>query len=158
MSQYVEDGYIEPNYTEEENSSSSVPCDLTIVTDKLNNINSSIINIDDRLDYLNTRFANLTDSINSLVSIVSSLALKEDLLNLATKEDLTHIVLSSLNGVGSEHRDGTYVKVSGRDTVYAVERSYHSLYSDNGYTVHYDLVSSDGYRVTAPEALLTKQA
>ncbi|HUH42148.1 MAG TPA: hypothetical protein VLZ29_03450 [Sulfurimonas sp.] len=155
---YVGLGYVEPNYTEGDNSSSTVSCDLTVVTEKLNNIDASVINIYDRLDYLNTRFANLTNSINSLVSTVSSLASKEDLLNLATKEDLTHIVLNSLNGVGSEYKDGTLVKVSGRDTVYAVERSFHSLYSDNGYTVHYDLVSVDGYRVTVPEALLTKQA
>jgi len=70
--------------------------------------------------------------------------------------DIENIILPSLNGNGSEYKDGVQVKVSGREAVYTVERSYHSLYSDNGYTVHYDLVSSDGYRVTAPEALLTK--
>lgn len=86
-----------------------------------------------------------------------------DTTNLATKtdiellsSDISHIVLPSLNGNGTEFKDGSSVTVNGRETVYNVERSYHSLYADNGYTVHYDLVSVDGYRCTVPEALLTK--
>lgn len=88
----------------------------------------------------------LLNSINSLVSKVDSIDTK-----------LQNLSLSSLDGNGCEFRDGVKVVVSGRSSIiYTVERSFISLYSDNGYTVHYDLLSSDGYRCTVPEALLTK--
>lgn len=63
--------------------------------------------------------------------------------------------LNSLNGNGSEFADGTKVTVSGRVPQYTVTRSFFSIYSDNGYTVHYDLESAEGHKLTAPEALLT---
>ena len=62
----------------------------------------------------------------------------------------------TLNGDGAEFKDGVLVKVLGRDTVYLVSRSFFTSYSDNAYTIHYDLVSDDGYKLTVPESLLTK--
>lgn len=62
----------------------------------------------------------------------------------------------SLNGNGSEYIDGTEVTVSGRDTVYTVVRSYMTIYTDSGYTVHYDLEATNGAKLSSPEALLTK--
>lgn len=85
----------------------------------------------------------------------TNLATKTDISSLA-HYDVSNIILPSLNGNGSEFIDGVEVKVFGRDTVYTVDRSFMSLYSDNGYTVHYDLTSVDGYKCTVPEALLTK--
>lgn len=63
--------------------------------------------------------------------------------------------LPSLNGNGAEFMDGTSVTVSGRIPIFTVIRSFFSIYSDNGYTVHYDLESVDGHKLTAPEALLS---
>lgn len=63
--------------------------------------------------------------------------------------------LPSLNGNGSEFVDGTKVTVEGRGIVYTVERSYMTLYQDNSYTAHYDVVSDNGAKVSCPEALLT---
>lgn len=64
--------------------------------------------------------------------------------------------LPSLNGDGCEHLDGTEVTVVGRDTVYSVTRSFHTIYADNAYIVCYDLQSTDGHKLTCPESLLTK--
>lgn len=69
---------------------------------------------------------------------------------------ITSSPLESLNGNGSEFIDGTLVNVSGRDTIYSVSRSYMTIYADSGYTVHYDLVSDNGAKLSCPEALLTK--
>jgi len=63
--------------------------------------------------------------------------------------------LLSLNGNGGEYPDGKEVLVYGRDTIYKVSRSYISLTDNNAYTTVYDLVSSTGISITAPEALLT---
>lgn len=62
----------------------------------------------------------------------------------------------SLNGNGAEYTDGVFVTVNGRETVYTVKRSYMTIYSDSGYTVHYDLESASGEKLSSPEALLTK--
>ena len=63
---------------------------------------------------------------------------------------------SSLDGNGSEFLDGDRVVLKGRENViYTVSRSFIAVVSDSNYTILYDLVSSDGYKVTCPEALLT---
>lgn len=62
----------------------------------------------------------------------------------------------SLNGNGAEYMDGVFVTVNGRETVYTVKRSYMTIYVDSGYTVHYDLESASGEKLSSPEALLTK--
>lgn len=126
--------------------------DLTNIETQLSNI-LSIISLLPSPDSLQTLFGAIPNRLE-FQQFFSDINI--DTSNLLTKNDINNIVLPSLNGNGSEYKDGTQVKVSGRDVVYTVERSYHSLYSDNGYTVHYDLVSSDGYRCTVPEALLTK--
>lgn len=172
MSEYLENGYVESGYIDSDILSQNTDtCDLTSLVSEFNEIDLSIASLDDKVDYLVVQINTLLSAVGSLSSTVqtvlptktdlqnlhidtSTLATKTDLQNLSN--DIEHIVLPSLNGNGSEYKDGTQVKVSGRDVVYTVERSYHSLYSDNGYTVHYDLVSSDGYRCTVPEALLTK--
>lgn len=71
--------------------------------------------------------------------------------------------LPSLNGNGCEYLDGESVQVVSsktgqvdRETIYAVSRSYFSIFADNGYIVHYDLVSDDGHKLTCPEALLRR--
>lgn len=66
------------------------------------------------------------------------------------------VPLLTLNGNGSEYPDGTEVTVSGRTTVYSVVRSYMGLVQDNSYTVFYDLSSTNGSKLTVPEALLTQ--
>lgn len=176
MAEYIEQGYTEPNYTEGDEISPTVAtCDLSSLEAEFVELDLSIASLDDKVDYLIsavTSITNILNSVNSkttdlnididivqsevgnLVNQVATLSTKTDIQNLNTS--IEHIILPSLNGNGSEYKDGIEVKVSGREAVYTVERSYHSLYSDNGYTVHYDLVSSDGYRVTVPEALLTK--
>lgn len=102
------------------------------------------------------RFDSLMSLVVSLSSSVGYLATKTDIEGLV-HYDVSNITLPSLNGNGTEFKDGSSVTVFGRETVYTVERSYMSLYSDNAYTVHYDLVSADGYKCSVPEALLTKQ-
>lgn len=111
-----------------------------------------------------TDVQNISIDTTNLVTKEDLATINIDTTNLATKDDISvlahydisNITLPSLNGNGSEYKDGAEVTVLGRDVVYSVVRSYHSLYSDNGYTVHYDLVSIDGYKLTVPEALLTK--
>lgn len=63
---------------------------------------------------------------------------------------------ASLNGYGAEFKDGDMVNVVGRDVVYSVNRSFFSMYADNAYTIHYDVISSNGQRMIVPEALLTR--
>lgn len=153
----------------------SVPattCDLILLTPEFDEIDLSIATLDDKVvnlhqkvDYLVTLLGQVhtleqtlaTKTDLQIITIdTTTLATKDDILTLATKTDILNIDLLSLNGNGSEFIDGVEVKVFGRDTVYTVERSFMSLYSDNGYTVHYDLTSVDGYKCTVPEALLTK--
>ena len=62
---------------------------------------------------------------------------------------------SSLNGNGSEFKDGTNVNVTGRSTVYTVDRSYMGLVNDNSYTALYDCSATTGEKITVPEALIT---
>lgn len=171
MAEYAEQGYTEPNYTEGDTVVTEITnCDLSSLQTEFNEIDTSLLSLDDKIDLSITKLNLVLQNFTSLVAIVQTLATKTDLQNktidlssLATKtdilnlsNDIENIILPSLNGNGSEYKDGVQVTVSGRDVLYTVERSYHSLYSDNGYTVHYDLVSVDGYRVTVPEALLTK--
>lgn len=66
------------------------------------------------------------------------------------------IASASLNGYGAEFKDGDIVNVVGRDVVYSVNRSFFSMYADNAYTIHYDVISSNGQRMIVPEALLTR--
>lgn len=66
--------------------------------------------------------------------------------------------LSSLNGVGCEHKDGTFVNVSDRAGTYTVVRSYSVLVSDNNYTVVYDLSDEANRTISAPESLVVAVA
>lgn len=151
-----------------ENAIYDVAITLATKTD-LQSITIDTTNLATKTD-IDTISLNMVSDVD-FASGIFNLATKTDLsgitvdtTNLATKTDISalahydvsNIILPSLNGNGSEFIDGVEVKVFGRDTVYTVERSFMSLYSDNGYTVHYDLTSVDGYKCTVPEALLTK--
>lgn len=74
----------------------------------------------------------------------------------AIKSSLVDIVKDSLNGNGSEYSDGDQVNVNGRTLIYNVVRSYMGMVQDSSYTLFYDLVSSNGSKLTVPEALLTQ--
>jgi hypothetical protein len=63
---------------------------------------------------------------------------------------------NSLNGVGCEFKDGSFVMVDGRDTVFEVKRSSFFLLEDKTYTALYDLESPTGETVSCPESLLTR--
>jgi len=63
--------------------------------------------------------------------------------------------LPSLNGNGCEYIDGTQLNVTGRKTVYTVDRSYMGLLADNSYTAVYDCSAPTGEKLTVPESLLT---
>lgn len=178
MAEYIEQGYTEPNYIEGDEMSPTVAtCDLTSLQTDFNEIDLSLLSIDEKVDSLVARVYNLTSIVEAIGAQISnlylygvrksdltSLSINVDLSILATKtdiqnlsNDIDNIVLPSLNGRGCEHLDGAMVTVLGRsDIVYSVERSFVSLYSDNGYTVHYDLIATSGHKVTVPEALLTK--
>lgn len=164
MAFYTEGEYFEAGYVEGDESSQSVTCDLTTLTPEFDEIDLSIATLDDKVDNLHQKVDYLVTLLGQVHTLEQTLATKDDLLPLSTKIDIdglvhydvTNITLPSLNGNGSEFKDGVQVTIFGRETVYVVERSYMSLYSDNGYTVHYDLVSPDGYKCSVPEALLTK--
>lgn len=134
----------------------STPCDLASLAPEFDEIDLSIATLDDKVVSLHQKVDYLVTLLGQTYNLSTTLVTKDDILTLATKTDILNIDLLSLNGNGSEFIDGVEVKVFGRDTVYTVERSFMSLYSDNGYTVHYDLTSVDGYKCTVPEALLTK--
>ena len=61
----------------------------------------------------------------------------------------------SLNGNACQYIDGTSLNVLGRTQIYTVSRSFFGLVADNVYTVLYDLVSQNGEKITAPEALVS---
>ncbi|MDD2651730.1 MAG: hypothetical protein PHX44_01690 [Sulfurimonas sp.] len=156
----MSENYVEANYTELDyvvgDSVSTVVCDLSLVSSK---IDSNSVDLKTILDNFNSMLSVVNNSFSSLHANIFNLLAKvenntSDLINI--KSYLFSNNFISLNGNGCEFLDGTNVKVAGRDVVYSVARSFVSLYSDNGYTVHYDLVSDDGYKLTVPEALLTK--
>lgn len=147
-------------------------CDLTLLTPEFNEIDLSIATLDEKLVSLHQKVDYLVTVLGQVYTLEQTLATKTDLAgitfdttSLATKTDIsalahydvTNINLPSLNGNGSEFKDGLAVTVFGRETVYTVERSYMSLYANNAYTIHYDLVSLDGFKCSVPESLLTKQ-
>lgn len=160
MIEYVELGYAEPNYVEGDILAPLEPVvlnyDLTSLALEFDEIDLSIATLDDKVVNLHQKVDYLVTLLVQTYNLSTTLVTKDDILTLATKTDILNIDLPSLNGNGSEFIDGVEVKVFGRDTVYTVDRSFMSLYSDNGYTVHYDLTSVDGYKCTVPEALLTK--
>lgn len=157
MAEYIEQGYTEPNYTEGDIVVTETSnCDLTSLQTDFNQIDASLITLDDKVDYLISQFSTLIVDLNTLKNKSLTLATKTDIATLS-HVTLADINLPSLNGRGCEHLDGAMVTVLGRsDIVYTVERSFVSLYMDNGYTVHYDLIATSGHKVTVPEALLTK--
>ena len=110
-----------------------------IIQDKLNNLSDLVIQ------------DNLID-VSTLDTTPITLAVV-DVLNSGLSN---FIADASLNGYGCEFKDGISVVVSGRDVVYVVQRSFFSIYSENAYTIHYDIKSLDGQRLIVPEALLTK--
>lgn len=180
MSYYVEPDYVESGYVEGDEPSTPSNYDLTVLESKIDSIvlklngvdfeacdlklNNVVNGINAIILQLNNRFDVIEDLISDLIGFdLTQVAKTADLEPLAKTTDLQNldfnldtIVLPSLNGNGSEFIDGDTVTVSGRDVVYTVDRSFVSLYSDNGYTVHYDLVATTGHKLTVPEALLTK--
>lgn len=149
----------------------SATCDLTLITPEFDEIDLQVATLHSKMDSLHQKADYLVTVLGQVYTLEQTLATKTDLQSitidtsaLATKDDIsvlshydvTNITLPSLNGNGTEFKDGSSVVLFGRETVYTVERSYMSLYSDNAYTVHYDLVSVDGYKCSVPEALLTK--
>lgn len=176
---YVESGYVDSSYFEGSTSNTVTNCDLTevnnllnFIIDKINanhlavqnNFDTLAINLQMKLDSLissnNAQSTFLTTLGLKVDSKLSATAFNDSISTLAKTKDITALVpvvndLSSLNGNGSEYKDGQSVSVYGRNTVYQIERSFYCLYSDNSYTIHYDLLSLDGYKITVPEALLT---
>lgn len=149
------------NYVEGEILPTS--CDLSVIAPEFDEIDLALASLDEKVNSAHQKLDYLVTVLGQVYTLEQTLSTKADLglitfdtSALATKDDIANIVLPSLNGNGSEYKDGTSVTIFGRSTVYTVERSYMSLYSDNGYTVHYDLISVDGYRCSVPEALLTK--
>lgn len=149
----------------------SATCDLTLITPEFDEIDLQVATLHSKMDSLHQKADYLVTVLGQVYTLEQTLATKTDLQSitidtsaLATKDDIsvlshydvTNINLPSLNGNGAEFLDNASVTILGRETVYTVERSYMSLYTDNGYTVHYDLVSADGYKCSVPEALLTK--
>lgn len=137
-------------------SAPATSCDLTSLVPEFDEIDLAVATLDDKVVSLHQKVDYLVTLLGQVYTLNQTLATKSDISALA-HYDVTNINLPSLNGNGSEFKDGVKVKVFGRDTVYTVERSFISLFSDNAYTVHYDLVSEDGYKCTVPEAPLTKQ-
>lgn len=162
MSEYFENGYIETGYADVASSGSDVPVsnfDLSSVLSELQRLSTSVDSLISSASSHSTFLARIDGVDDNLLTQNYVILNKDvDLLNSLNelKTSLHAVNLSSLNGAGCEFKDGTSVTVSGRSTIYIVERSFMSLFSDNGYTVHYDLLSSDGYRCTVPEALLLK--
>lgn len=162
MAEYIENGYIESGYIEGDTSTTPTvaTCDLTSLLSEFNDVDLSIATLDTKVNHIvgvlnlmASTVSTLNSKTNSLLNTIHS-STSEVILEV---QALTSgIALPSLNGNGSEYKDGTLVTVVGRNIVYSVNRSYYSLYMDNGYTVHYDLISDDGYKLTVPEALLTK--
>lgn len=165
MPEYVENNYNESGYIDGDESTTPEPsnCDLSSVLNEISLLKSQQSNTISILNSFTLKFneilSRLSVSHNSILELINGVTHISD-ISLDTNSSISSIVpqinLLSLNGNGSEYKDGVSVTVSGRSTVYAVERSFVSLYSDNGYTVHYDLISEDGYKCTVPEALLTK--
>lgn len=81
--------------------------------------------------------------------------LHEDIVSLGTQLSTVTVPLQSLNGNGTEFKDGMVVNVLDRLDTFTVLRSYMSLVDSNSYTIAYDLESLTGLKVTCPESLLT---
>lgn len=109
---------------------------------------------------LNTVIDGLLLSIDSShnvdISTLDLTPLEDSIISVITQNVSGIIADASLNGYGSEFKDGDLVTVTGRDVVYAVARSFFSIYSENAYTIHYAVASQDGQRLIVPEALLER--
>lgn len=170
MSEYVESGYVESDYFEGDSVFQEVACDLSQIDASLNEVNLQLdenstdlkmilSNFATALSTVNLNYNSLSVRVDDMIGRLQTLKNNVDIVKpnvQAIKDFITLQSFQSLNGNGTEFKDGVQVTIFGRETVYTVERSYMSLYSDNGYTVHYDLVSLDGYKCSVPEALLTK--
>lgn len=135
--------------------------DITTIIPDISTIKSSVTFIKDDTQY------SIVDGMTSVYDAV--LALDSFDLSALDTAPITDAVVgaistnisgliadASLNGYGAEFKDGDLVVVSGRDVVYSVIRSFFTIYSENAYTVHYNIESTDGQRLIVPEALLTK--
>lgn len=154
MENYVDLNYSDSNYVDGDIIVVDGATDCAFV-ESLNStltlLFQKIQSIEIKLSSIDTQIVNGIDGstidISPLTGVID---------NLLTNSIQNMIADASLNGYGSEFKDGDSVIVSGRDVTYVVQRSFFSIYSENAYTIHYDIKSLDGQRLIVPEALLTK--
>lgn len=146
-------------------SSSSASVDLTPITNQMlsdrdfivtavHEVLASVVSVQNALSSVNVDLTPVIDLLTPLQTAELN-NLHEDIVSLGTQLSTVSVPLQSLNGNGSEYKDGVQVSVTGRSIPYTVSRSYMSLMNTDTYTIVYDLTSADGSKVTCPESFLT---